>query len=68
MTELCLLFWEKSFYNFIKIQIYKRLSNPQYGDESICDSIRNPFKDADSVCLFHIFVIYIVLQLSRDAL
>ena len=29
-------FLEKSFCSFIKIQIYKHLSNPQHGDES-CD-------------------------------
>ena len=47
MTELYLLFLKKLFCNFIKTQIYKRLSNPQYGDQYV---IRDPFKDADAQC------------------
>jgi len=31
-----IMFFFSSFYNFIKSQIYKRLSNPQHGGES-CD-------------------------------
>ena len=51
MTELCLFFLEKSFCSFIKIQIYKRLSNPQHDGESCV-------KGADAQCSYCMYLYY----------